>query len=216
MPASPLFQDMGPDETRLARSYFHPLTYPKGKAIFHQGDLGQALYLVEEGRVRLYRTHLGGQEKILGFLGPGEVFGEMSLLDGGERSASALAEEETLLLALYREAYLGLIRRLPLFAHNLARILAHRLRELNLELDLLAFEEARSRVAYALLKLLRQGYGPYLQLRHQALAALAGVSRETTTRVLHELKDQGVLRLFSGVVEVVDPGLLEEVAFGLV
>ena len=130
MPASPLFQDMGPEETRLARSYFQPLTYPKGKAIFHQGDLGQALYLVEEGRVRLYRTHLGGQEKILGFLGPGEVFGEMSLLDGGERSASALAEEETLLLALYREAYLGLIRRLPLFAHNLARILAHRLRAL--------------------------------------------------------------------------------------
>ena len=216
MPASPLFQDMDPEDTRLARSYFQPMAYPKGKAIFQQGDLGQVLYLVEEGRIRLYRTHLGGQEKILGFLGPGEVFGEMSLLDGGERSASAVAEEDALLLALYREAYFALIRRLPLFAHNLARILAHRLRELNLELDLLAFEEARSRVAYALLKLLRQGYGPHFQLRHQDLAALAGVSRETTTRVLHELKDQGVLRLFSGVVEVVDPGLLEEVAFGLV
>lgn len=216
MPASPLFQDMGPDETRLARSYFHPLTYPKGKAIFHQGDLGQALYLVETGRVRLYRTHLGGQEKILGFLGPGEVFGEMSLLDGNERSASALAEEDTLLLALYREAYFNLIRRLPLFAHNLAKILAHRLRELNLELDLLAFEEAKSRVAYALFKLFRQGLGPRFQLRHQDLAGLAGVSRETTTRILHELRDQGVLQFFPGGVEVVDPGLLEEVAFGLV
>ncbi|MFN4070532.1 MAG: Crp/Fnr family transcriptional regulator [Thermus caldifontis] len=216
MPASPLFQDMGPEEIHLARSYFQPLTYPKGKPIFHQGDLGQALYLVEEGWVRLFRTHLGGQEKILGFLGPGEVFGEMSLLDGGERSASAVAEEDTLLLALYREAYFGLIRRLPLFAHNLAKILARRLRELNLELDLLAFEEARSRVAYALLKLLRQGQGPHFQLRHQDLAALAGVSRETTTRVLHQLKDQGILRLSSGIVEVADPRLLEEVAFGLV
>ncbi|TBH21327.1 Crp/Fnr family transcriptional regulator [Thermus thermamylovorans] len=215
MSGSPLFLDLNLEEARLARSYFTPLAYPRGKPIFHQGDLGQSLYLVEWGRVRLYRTHLGGQEKTLGFLGPGGVFGEMSLLDASERSASAVAEEDTLLLALYREPYLGLIRRLPLVAHNLARILAHRLREANLELDLLAFEEAQSRVAYALLKLLRQGYGPRLRLRHQDLAALAGASRETVTRVLHQLKDQGVLRLAPGEVEVADAKLLEEVAFGL-
>ncbi|GAB5601604.1 Crp/Fnr family transcriptional regulator [Thermus sp. FJN-A] len=213
---SPLFQDLSPEEAGLARSYFQPLAYPKGKRIFAQGDLGQSLYLVERGRVRLYRTHLGGQEKTLGFVGPGGVFGEMSLLDGSERSASAVAEEDTLLLALYREAYLGLIRRLPLFAHNLARILAHRLREADLELDLLAFEEAQSRVAYALLKLLRQGHGPRLRLRHQDLAALAGASRETVTRVLHQLREQEVLRLAQGEVEVVDEKILEEVAFGLV
>lgn len=70
MPASPLFQDMGPEEVLLARSYFQPLTYPKGKAIFHQGDLGQALYLVEEGRVRLYRTHLGARRRSWGSWGP--------------------------------------------------------------------------------------------------------------------------------------------------
>ncbi|WP_038045682.1 Crp/Fnr family transcriptional regulator [Thermus caliditerrae] len=210
-----LFQDLSPEEARLARSYFQPLFYPKGKLVFEQGDLGQSLYLVERGRVRLYRTHLGGQEKTLGFLGPGGVFGEMSLLDASERSASAVAEEDTLLLTLHRESYFGLIRRLPLFAHNLARILAYRLREANLELDLLAFEEAQSRVAYALLKLVRQGYGLRLHLRHQDLAALAGASRETVTRVLHQLKGQGILRLAPGEVEVLDERLLEEVAFGL-
>lgn len=214
--SSALFQDLSPEEARLARTYFQPLPYPPGKLVFEQGDLGSSLYLVERGRVRLYRIHLGGQEKTLGFVGPGGVFGEMSLLDGSERSASAVTEEETLLLALYREAYLGLIRRLPLFAHNLARILAHRLREANLELDLLAFEEAQSRVAYALLKLVRQGHGPRLRLRHQDLAALAGTSRETVTRVLHQLKDQGALRLAPGQLEVLDAKLLEEVAFGLV
>ena len=107
MARSPLFEHLAPEEVRLARSYFLPLTYPKGKVIFHQGDLGQALYLVEAGQVRLYRTHLGGQEKTLGFVGPGGVFGEMSLLDGGERSASAVAEEESRLLALHREGYLS-------------------------------------------------------------------------------------------------------------
>lgn len=215
MARSPLFAHLTPEEVRLARAYFLPLTYPKGKVIFHQGDLGQALYLVEAGQVRLYRTHLGGQEKTLGFVGPGGVFGEMSLLDEGERSANAVAEEESQLLALHREDYLALIRRLPLVAHNLARLLALRLREADLELDLLAFEEARSRVAYALLKLLRQGKGPLLRLRQQELAALAGTSRETVTRVLHELKAHGAVRLAPGEVEVVSPGLLEEVVFGL-
>ncbi|APD09993.1 MULTISPECIES: Crp/Fnr family transcriptional regulator [Thermus] len=216
MRGSPLFQDLAPEEVALAHSYFQPLFFPKGKTIFQQGDLGQALYLVEAGRVRLYRTHLGGQEKTLGFLGPGEVFGEMSLLDPEERSASAEAEEDAHLLALYRESYLALIRRLPLLAHNLARILARRLRELNVEMDLLAFEEAQSRVAYALLKLHRQGHGPRFRLRHQDLAALAGASRETVTRVLHDLKDKGILALAPGEVEVRDFRLLEEVAFGLI
>ena len=172
----PLFHGLIPEEEALARSYFLRQAYPKGKPVFHQGDLGQALYLVERGRVRLFRTHLGGQEKTLDYVGPGEIFGEMSLLDGSERSA--LAEEEALLLVLHREAYLALIRRLPLIAHNLAR----RLREADLEPDLMAFEEAKSRVAYALLKLLRQG----------------------------------AVRLAPGVVEVLSPALLEEVAFGLV
>jgi len=206
----PLFHGLTPEEEALARSYFLRQAYPKGKPVFHQGDLGQALYLVERGRVRLFRTHLGGQEKTLGYVGPGEIFGEMSLLDGSERSA--LAEEEALLLVLHREAYLALIRRLPLIAHNLAR----RLREADLELDLMAFEEAKSRVAYALLKLLRQGMGPKIRARQQELAALAGASRETVTRALQELKAQGAVRLAPGVVEVLSPALLEEVAFGLV
>ena len=212
----PLFHDLTPEEEALARSYFLRHAYPKGKLVFHQGDLGQALYLVERGRVRLFCTHLGGQEKTLGYVGPGEIFGEMSLLDGSERSASALAEEEALLLVLHREAYLALIRRLPLIAHNLARLLAHRLREADLELDLMAFEEAKSRVAYALLKLLRQGMGPKIRARQQELAALAGASRETVTRALQELKAQGAVRLAPGEVEVLSPALLEEVAFGLV
>jgi CRP/FNR family cyclic AMP-dependent transcriptional regulator len=212
---SPLFHGLTPEEVELARSYFLRRAYPKGKAVFHQGDLGQTLYLVEAGQVRLFRTHLGGQEKTLGYIGPGGIFGEMSLLDGSERSASAVAEEDSLLLALHQEAYLALIRRLPLIAHNLARLLIHRLREADLELDLLAFEEARSRVAYALLKLLRQGKGPLLKVRQQEVAALAGTSRETATRALHELRAQGTIRLGPGEVEVLLPSLLEEVAFGL-
>ena len=207
--------DVAPEEVDLALSYFQRRLYPQGKPIFYQGDLGQALYLVASGKVRLFRTHLGGQERTLALLGPGELFGEMSLLDEGERSASAVAVEDTELLALFREDYLALIRRLPLVAHNLAALLARRLREADLELDLLSFEEARNRVAYALLKLLRQGLGPLFQIRHHELAALAGTSRETVSRVLHALAEEGVVRLGPGTVEVREAALLEEIAFGL-
>ena len=200
MKGSPLFHGLAPEEVDLALSYFQRRLYPQGKPIFYQGDLGQALYLVASGKVRLFRTHLGGQERTLALLGPGELFGEMSLLDEGERSASAVAVEDTELLALFREDYLALIRRL---------------READLELDLLSFEEARNRVAYALLKLLRQGLGPLFQIRHHELAALAGTSRETVSRVLHALAEEGVVRLGPGTVEVREAALLEEIAFGL-
>lgn len=215
MRPSPLFHGLSPAEEEEALTYFRALTYPKGRLIFRQGDLGQALYLVARGQVRLFRLHLGGQERTVGYVGEGEIFGEMGLLEGKERSASAQAVEESLLFALFPEEYFALIRRFPLVAHNLARILAARLREADLEMDLLSFEEAKSRVAYALLKLLRQGQGPLFRLRHQELAALAGTSRETATRALHELRGLGAVRLGPGEVEVVAPELLEEVAFGL-
>ena len=92
MKGSPLFHGLAPEEVDLALSYFQRRLYPQGKPIFYQGDLGQALYLVASGKVRLFRTHLGGQERTLALLGPGELFGEMSLLGEGERSASAVAE----------------------------------------------------------------------------------------------------------------------------
>ena len=83
MKGSPLFHGLAPEEVDLALSYFQRRLYPQGKPIFYQGDLGQALYLVASGKVRLFRTHLGGQERTLALLGPGELFGEMSLLDEG-------------------------------------------------------------------------------------------------------------------------------------
>ena len=107
------------------------------------------------------------------------------------------------------------IRRLPVVARNLAALVARGFGEADLELAARSGEEARNRVAYALLKLLRQGLGPLFQIRHHELAALAGTSRETVSRVLHALAAEGVVRLGPGTVEVREAALLEEIAFGL-
>ncbi|MER3451993.1 MAG: Crp/Fnr family transcriptional regulator [Thermus sp.] len=212
---SPLFAGLRPEEVQIALGYFIPRRYRKGQVIFKEGDLGQALYLVEEGLVRLYRTHLGGQERTLGFLAPGEGFGEMSLLDEAPRSASAEMLEEGRLLLLFREEYQSLLGRLPRFGHNLALLLVERLRAANLLMDLLVFEEVEVRVAFALWLAHRKTGQDLLPLSHAQVAGLAGSSRESATRALHALRKRGVLTLERGAVRILNPRLLEEIAHGL-
>ncbi|PZA07401.1 MULTISPECIES: Crp/Fnr family transcriptional regulator [unclassified Meiothermus] len=214
---TPLFRGVPPQALEIAQEAFIARFYPAGATVFKAGDLGSALYVVQQGRVRIFRTYLDDRERVFAFLGPGEVFGEMSLLDDEPRSASAEVVTDSVLLVLYREAYQSLIRRYPQVAHNIAGILAKRLREADLELEVLSFEEARGRVAYALLKLYRQGFGENgrMKLTHLELAQLSGTSRETVTRVLHALKNEGLLRVTGGYVEIVDTTTLEEVLYGL-
>lgn len=214
---TPLFKGMQPQSMEAAREAFVIRSFPANKLIFEAGDQGAALYVVQTGRVRIFRTYLDGRERMFAYLGPGEVFGEMSLVDDQPRSASAEAIEDTTLLALYEENYWGLVRRFPEIIHNLAAILAKRLREADIELEVLSFEEARGRVAYALTKLQRQRYGESgkMRLTHLELAQLSGTSRETVTRVLHALRDEKLVQVGSGFVEILDPTGLEEVLFGL-
>jgi len=171
--------------------------------------------------VKIYRESLDGREKVLAFVHPGEVFGEMSLVEDRPRSATALAVEPTVVLALFRDLYLQLIRRYPLIAHNLARIIAGRLREMNEEVVILSFEESKSRVAYALLKLYRHRHGHpteegwFVPVVHLEVAHLAGTSRETATRVLHALREMGAIQAADGGVVIRDLAILEEVLYGL-
>lgn len=214
---TPLFQGVPPQALEVAREAFVTRSYPAGKQIFEAGDMGAALYIVQSGQVRIYRTYLDGRERMFAYLGPGEVFGEMSLLDDQPRSASAETTVDSVLLVLYQDAYWSLVRKWPEILHNLATILARRLREADLELEVLSFEEARGRVAYALTKLRKQRYGDgvRMKLTHQELAQLSGTSRETVTRVLHALREEELVKVGSGYVEIIDPAGLEEVLFGL-
>jgi CRP/FNR family transcriptional regulator, cyclic AMP receptor protein len=214
---TPLFQSVPPQALEVAKEAFVTRSYPSGKQIFDAGDMGAALYVVQSGQIRIYRTYLDGRERMFAYLGAGEVFGEMSLLDDQPRSASAETINESVLLVLYQDAYWSLVRKWPEILHNLATILARRLREADLELEVLSFEEARGRVAYALSKLRKQRYGDgtRMKLTHQELAQLSGTSRETVTRVLHALREDELVKVGSGFVEILDPVGLEEVLFGL-
>jgi len=179
------------------------------------------LYVIQRGKVKISHCNLDGKEKMLAYLAPGKIFGEMSLVDGKPRSATATAVKNTILYALYAEEYWSLIGRYPLIAHNLARILAQRLREMNREVEVLTFEESRGKVAYALLKLYRQEFGEpttrgrLLPLTQRELADIAGTSRETVTRVISQFQNLKYLNSETGQIEVFDPAGLEKVLYDL-
>ncbi len=218
---SPLFDGVPSEGVEIAEQALRMLVFEPGQTVFEAGDRGHALYLIESGRVKISHTNLDDREKVLAYLNAGEVFGEMSLVDDAPRSATATVVEPAVIHALYLEEYWGLVRRFPQVAHNLARIIAHRLREMNHEVEVLTFEEARGKVAYALLKLYRHRYGEAtprgrrMPLTHREVADLAGTSRETATRVLGQFIEMGLVGSGSRAIEVLDPAGLENVLYDL-
>ena len=218
---SPLFAGVDSTAREMAAQAFRTLSIPSGKTVFEAGDDGYALYIIKRGKVKVSHSNLDDKEKVLAYLGPGEVFGEMSLVDESPRSATATAIKPTVLYALYKEEYWGLIGRYPRVAHNLARIIARRLREMNHEVEVLTFNEARGKVAYALLKLYRHNYGEptrrgrMLVLTQRQLADMAGTSRETVTRVVNEFEERGFLESNQGTIELLDVRGIEKVLYDL-
>jgi CRP-like cAMP-binding protein len=213
----PLLDKAPPAVLEMANSWLVSRRYPGGKQIFSADDDSNELYIIQEGQVRIYITHLDGRERTIAHLGPGDIVGEIGFLDNQPRSASVQTTCESTLLVLYRDAYLKLLQRWPPLGHNLAAILARRLREVSQEITILSFEDAYGRVAFALLKLYKARLNGETRLRltHSELAHLAGTSRETVTRVLDMLRSKGLIVSYPGQIEIPDPAALEQACYGL-
>ena len=218
---APLFQGLAKNQVEHVLGAMQPRRMEAGEYIFRMGDEGVSLYLVAEGRVHVFRNSLEGREKSLAFFSPGDVFGEMSLVEARPRSAHAVALEDTVVLQLFADHYRHLIQRYPLLAHNLARIIAERLRRASEEVVLLSFENARVKMAHALLKLYHQRLGRATERgwlipeTHKRLANHAGTSRETVTRVIREFKKEGLVEDHPQGVLLKDLEGLEAILWGL-
>lgn len=137
----PLFQLLDSEEARILSAAFETVRHRQGEAIFHFGDPGDSLYIVQSGRVELSVTDHSGQKIVLKTAGPGELFGELSLLDQGPRTASAAALEDCEFLRLTREDLFDFLRRKPEAALDLLSALGRQIRRTN---DLLRGRVARN------------------------------------------------------------------------
>lgn len=131
----PLFAGLSEQELANIAAIVQRVSCPKGTLVFAEGDPGDALYLVESGKVRISKVLSGVGEEALAIFGPGSVFGEMAVLDGGRRSADAIVHEDATLVVIERDRFHTLLREDKELAYQVlsefVRILAGRVREMN-------------------------------------------------------------------------------------
>jgi CRP/FNR family transcriptional regulator len=183
----------------------------RGNILFREGDQGDRLYVIGEGKIKLGLTSADGRENVLAILGPGEMFGELSLFDPIPRTATATAIAETQLLALGHEDLDSFLLGHPAVAANLLTALARRLRRANETLADLVFTDVPGRVAKALLDLsirfgrpAEDGILVAHDLTQEELAQLVGASRETVNKALADFASRGWIHLEARAVVLTD------------
>ncbi len=196
-----------------------PRKFPSGTRVFHEGDTGDACYVVKSGVFRVTREHSDGRAITLANLANGDIFGELAMLDGSARSASVEALEDSELLALPATDVKGLLRDHPELAVKLVEALTRRLREANERISTQSFRTVPGRVAGVLTSLLTEelpgdaARDVTIRMTQADLAQLAGTSRESVSRFLANLERAGVVRCGRGRVTVLEPDRLDSYIF---
>jgi CRP/FNR family cyclic AMP-dependent transcriptional regulator len=215
----PLFADLEEDELESFSRVAVPRSFPAAIRVFHEGDHSDACYIVRSGSFRVTREHSDGRAITLATLGPGDIFGELAMLDGEVRSASVEALTDGELLALPAGDVRALLARHPDITVKLIAALVRRLRAANERISRQSFQTVPSRVAGVLSQLVAdeapsgEGGGVTIRMNQADLAQLAGTSRESVSRFLADLERGGIVRSGRGRVTVLDPLKLRNYIF---
>jgi CRP/FNR family transcriptional regulator/CRP/FNR family cyclic AMP-dependent transcriptional regulator len=196
----PLFKDLSEAELAMLARHAVPRQFSPEQIILLAEEEGDTMFVIRQGTVKVSVITDEGREIILDLLGTGDFFGEMALLDGYPRSATVTAMEATELVMLRRSDFLGLLHREPQIASKLLVELTTRLRRADRKIETLALVNSTSKILKILMEL-GERYGTYTKdgviLHHpptqQELGNMVGISRETTSRILNDLKRKGCI-----------------------
>jgi CRP/FNR family cyclic AMP-dependent transcriptional regulator len=198
----PIFADLEEKDLLKIAKLGTRQKYKKGNIVVLEQESGAALFVIISGKVKVVRMDEEGREVILSMFGPGEFFGEMSLLDGMARSASVVATVKSELFMIHRRDFLELLHQFPTVAILLLAELAMRLRKADMQIKSLSLKDAAGRVANVLLILaddigiFRKGKVEIDDLPlQQDIANMAGTSRETVSRMIHQFIEDGEVQL---------------------
>jgi len=187
-------------------------SYPAGQIVLLEGAASSVLYVVQAGRLKLFKTSPRGREQVLRLLRPGDMFNEVAVFDEGPNSASAQAIEDCTLYLLRRRDMLRFVAERRGVALAVTRTFARRLREALALVEDLAFRDVTSRLAKILLEG-QAGEPRATRLTQELLAAMAGSRREVVGRALKALSQEGAVRLERGKIHVCDRDALERLAW---
>lgn len=207
----PLFEGLDEAQQNSLRSKMGQTTLRRGEVLFEEGEPGNRLYIITEGKVKLGHTSMDGRENLLAVLGPGEIIGELTLFDPGPRSTTATAVSPVTLLHLDHADLNAILDTNPTMGKHMLRALARRLRRTNESLADLVFCDVPGRVAKALLDLAdrfgtpaEDGVHVPHDLTQEELAQLVGASRETVNKSLADFVSRGWIHLEGRAVTLLD------------
>ena len=208
---APLFTALDEAAALSLRASMDTVKIAKGSILFKEGDDGEHLYVIIDGKLKLGTSSGDGRENLLSILGPGEMFGELSLFDPGPRTSTATAVTDAKLLSLSHEKVIPWLKQNPEVSLQLLTRLSQRLRRTNEAVGDLVFSDVPGRVAKALIdlgdrfgKITAEGLLVNHDLTQEELAQLVGASRETVNKALADFAGRGWLKLDGRSVLITD------------
>ena len=213
----PLFAGLSDGTLAGLAQQLHRRTFKRGTMIFHKDQAGDALYIIESGRIRIFLPTESGGELTVEVAGPGDVFGELALLDGRPRSASAETLEDSALHTISRQEFTQYVTATPQFAVALIELLSSRLRHVTEYAESLAFLDVHARLARVLLEMADR-YGVKkngsieidFDLTQADLATMVGATRERVNRALAAFRSQGLIELRGRKIALLDTARLRQ------
>src|SRR5512142_159014 len=208
----PLFSGLDRSELQRFGDMTREKFYPRGSVILFEDDPGDSLFVVRQGRVKVVLVGEDGREVILGVLGVGEHFGELSLIDEQPRSAHVIAMEDATMLVLRREDFRARVERSPAVAWALLQGLSRRLRRADDKIGGLVLLDVPGRIARLLLDAANQNAGDRIEkpLTHQTIAQMIGASRETVSRAMKEFQEANWISVERRQISIANRPALEQ------
>jgi CRP-like cAMP-binding protein len=212
----PIFRDLEPEALDQLCRYAKHTVLKRGATLFAKDDPGNSLYAVISGTVKISVSSPDGRNAILNMVGPGDLFGEMSVLDGQPRSADATANTNCEIFVIDRRDFLPFVRSQPTLAMKFIELLCAKLRWTSEQVEQVILQDLPGRLASALLGL-SEKHGPEPESRtivitQQEISEMVGMTRESINKQLRAWAARNWVRLEHGAIVVLDPAALRDLA----
>ena len=212
----PIFADLEPEAFDQLCRYAKHTTLKRGAALFAKGDPGLSLYAVISGSVKMSISSADGRSAILNIIGPGEIFGEIALLDGGVRSSDAIANTNCELFVIDRREFIPFVRSQPALAMKFIELLCGRLRRTSDQVEQIILQNLPGRLASALIRLSEkhklEPAGRTIAITQQEISEMVGMTRESINKQLRAWAARSWVRLEHGAIVVLKDEPIRQLA----